>query len=272
MARTLLDLLLERFPTAKRTTLRRMIQARRIRINGRLAQSLKQPIADSDRVEVQDQAPPKQAPTMPLRIVHEDDDILVIDKPAGLLTSTTPREKRPTALAIVRKHVLSSEPGVPVGLIHRLDADASGLLIFSKTNEAYRSLKQQFFDHSVDRIYVARVHGVPNPRKGMIDSRLIEHHDGRMYVTDEPRKGDRAVTHFETISSDKKTSLLRVRLQTGKKHQIRVQLAKRGVPIVNDPVYGEAKPAGRLMLAAVELGITHPRTGKRVTFSIDQPF
>lgn len=271
MPSTLLDILVTRYPTAKRTTLRRMLQEKRIRVNGRLAGSMKQPIGEADRVEVADRPAARQAPTMPIRVVHEDADLIVIDKPAGLLTSTTPREKRPTALAIVRKHVLAGDSRATVGLIHRLDADASGLLVFSKNHEAYVSLKKQFFDHSVDRIYMARVDGVPNPAQGTIDSRLVEHHDGRMYVAKEGGKGERAVTYYETISRTKTSALVRVKLQTGKKHQIRVQLAQRGVPIANDPVYNSAKPAGRLMLAAVELGIDHPRTGKRMTFKVDPP-
>src|SRR5690349_11936946 len=103
---------------------------------------------------------------MRLRIIHEDRDILVVDKPAGLLTSTVPREKRPTLLKMVREYVAQREPRARVGLIHRLDRDASGLLIFSKNHQAYVSLKQQFFKHKVERIYLAVVHGVPTPPAG----------------------------------------------------------------------------------------------------------
>src|SRR5262245_43535727 len=98
-------------------------------------------------------------PRLPFRIVHEDRDILVIDKPAGLLTSTVPREKRPTVLKAMREYLSRTDPRARVGLIHRLDRDASGLLIFSKSHQAYVSLKQQFFKHSVERIYLAVVHG-----------------------------------------------------------------------------------------------------------------
>jgi 23S rRNA pseudouridine1911/1915/1917 synthase len=205
------------------------------------------------------------------RIVHEDRDILVIDKPPGLLTSTVPRERRPTLLAMVREHVADKEPRARVGLIHRLDRDASGLLIFSKNHEAYVSLKQQFFQHTVERIYLALVHGVPTPRRGTIDTRLVERADGTVYSTRDPRKGERAVTHYETIWNRNRQSLLRVKLQTGKKHQIRVHLSERGVPIVNDPMYGRDKPADRMMLVAAELRVDHPRRGQRMTFSVDPP-
>jgi 23S rRNA-/tRNA-specific pseudouridylate synthase len=145
------------------------------------------------------------------------------------------------------------------------------LLIFSKNHQAYLSLKRQFFEHSVERIYLTMVHGVPTPRSGTIDSRLVERADGSVYSSDDPRKGERAITHYETVSQQKHKSVLRVRLQTGKKHQIRVHLTERGVPIVNDPVYSKQKPDGRLMLAAISLTIVHPRTCRPMTFKIDPP-
>ncbi len=206
-----------------------------------------------------------------IQVIHEDADILVIDKPAGLLTSTVPRERRATALAMGRDYVRSREPRARVGLIHRLDRDASGLLIFSKNNGAYASLKRQFFHHRVERIYTAIVRGVPNPRSGRIESRLIELPDGRMVRTRISSKGQLAVTEYQTVASRGDFSLLRIKLHTGRKHQIRSQLAQRGNPIVNDPMYAGEKPDGRLMLAATELSIEHPRTGERKTFRIDPP-
>lgn len=204
-----------------------------------------------------------------LQIAYEDQDILVVNKPPGLLTSTVPREKRPTLLKMVQEYVYQQNERAQVGLIHRLDRDAAGLLIFSKNHQAYLSLKQQFFKHSVDRIYQATVHGTPNPREGKIDSHLVERADGTVYSTDQRGKGERAITHYETVESTGKQSTLRVKLETGKKHQIRVHLAERGVPIVNDPVYCNRIPSGNLKLVAAELTVDHPRTRKRMTFSVE---
>ena len=266
MPREVLDWLIERFPGAKRQTLRRMVQARRVMVNGRAARSVKDLLDERDEIEVSP-AGATARQSLPFLVVHEDDDILVIDKPAGLLTSTVPREKRPTAVALVREYVATNEPRARVGLIHRLDRDASGLLIFSKNHAAYESLKRQFYEHSVRRRYTAVVHGVPTPKSGRIESKLIERADGSMRSTREPGKGQRAITEYETIRRVGKASLLRITLHTGRKHQIRVHLAERGVPVVNDPVYGKEKPNGPLMLAAVELEIAHPRTGKRMCFA-----
>jgi 23S rRNA pseudouridine1911/1915/1917 synthase len=272
MPQTLLDRLLKLYPTAKRTTLREMIQNGRVTVNGSRARTLKQAIEETDAVRVADgrPAPSKRESkpqTLPFEIVHEDSDILVINKPAGLLTSTVPREKRPTALAAVREYIATKEPRAQLGLIHRLDRDASGLLVFSKNHEAYLSLKRQFFEHTVERVYLAQVHGTPNPRAATMDTYLVERADGSVHSTREKkRNAERAMTHYETVESRDGRSLLRVKLQTGKKHQIRAHLSERGVPIVNDPIYSKEKPQGQLMLAAVELSLNHPRSGKRMTF------
>ena len=276
MTQSLLDWLLHRYPTAKRETLKRMLQAGRVTVNGAKPRSLKVAIATADRVEVSDA--PAQArrtaeapPRLPFRIVYEDADVLVVDKPAGLLTSTVPRERRPTLLAAVRAYVLAREPRARVGLIHRLDRDASGLLVFSKNDAAYQSLKSQFFHHTVHRVYLAVTEGVPNPREGRIASRLEERADGTVYSTRDPRKGEQAVMHYEVVEVDGKRALVRVRLETGRKHQIRVHLAQRGTPILGDSVYGKDAAASRLMLAAVKLSFIHPRTGKEVALEIAAP-
>jgi 23S rRNA pseudouridine1911/1915/1917 synthase len=181
-------------------------------------------------------------------------------------------------------------PAPRVGLIHRLDRDASGLLVFSKTHDEYLSLKRQLFERSVERVYAAVVAGVPKPPKGTIDSRLVERADGTVYSTKRPGEGERAVSEYEVVEAREGRALVRVTLRTGRKHQIRVHLSERGWPIVGDAVYGSvepgrwrketpggaswrpAAPAGpRLMLAATKLSFTHPRTGGRLTFERPAP-
>jgi 23S rRNA pseudouridine1911/1915/1917 synthase len=204
--------------------------------------------------------------------VHEDEEVLVVSKPPGLLTSTVPTERRQTAIALVRRYLGERQPRARAGIIHRLDRDASGLLVFSKNNDAYENLKSQFFHHSVERVYTAIVRGRPNPPAGVIKSRLIEMPDGSMRHTDEHGKGQVAITRYETIAAKKGMSLLRVKLETGRKHQIRAHLAKRGVPIVGDEVYGEPSHGeSKLLLCATTLAFNHPRTGQRMTFQIPPP-
>jgi 23S rRNA pseudouridine1911/1915/1917 synthase len=273
---TLLDWLSRKYPLAKRQTLKRMVEAGRVRINGAPAARLKQPVAPEDKVEVSDRPTSsvqgaEQAPP-PFGIVFEDADVIVVDKPAGLLTSTVPREKRPTLLAGVREYVTRRDWRTRVGLIHRLDRDASGLLIFSKNDAAYQSLKTQFFHHSVVREYRAVVHGTPSPPADRIETRLVERADGTVHSTRDPRRGERAISEYEVLTTERRLSLVRVKLETGRKHQIRVHLAARGTPIVGDTVYGPSDArAPRLMLAATRLVIAHPRTGKQTEFTLPVP-
>ena len=208
---------------------------------------------------------------MKLSIVHEDRDVLVIDKPAGLLTSTVPRERRPTALAMVRRHLELTDPRARPGLIHRLDRQASGLLVFSKNHPAYQSLKRQFFHHTVSRVYHAVVCPPPPKAGGRIESFLVERADGSVHSTKIPGRGQRAVTEFAVVARRGDLALLRVTLHTGRKHQIRVHLSEGGWPIVGDIQYGGKSHRTGLMLAAVELAFDHPRTGKRMVFAAAAP-
>jgi 23S rRNA pseudouridine1911/1915/1917 synthase len=292
MTQTLLDVLLKRYPTAKRETLRRMIAAGRVTVNGARPRTLKAALGPDDRVEVSDRpaAPAKGGRRagagaargaragLPFDVVYEDEDLLVVDKPAGLLTSTVPGERRPTLLAAVRAYVESGDPRARVGLIHRLDRDAAGLLVFSKSDMAYHALKTQFFHHDVERMYLAVTSGVPEPRAGRIESRLEERADGTVYTTTSHAKGQRAVTHYEVVAEAGGRALVHVRLETGRKHQIRAHLKEKGTPIAGDPVYGRAEkkraagePPAPLRLLAARLAVTHPRTGTPVAWEIEPP-
>lgn len=205
-----------------------------------------------------------------LEIIHEDRDILVVAKPAGLLTSTVPREKRPTLLAAVNRHLERTSPYARIGLIHRLDRDAAGLLVFSKCPQAYHSLKEQFFHHTVTRLYTVMVRGTLNPKRGTIRSKLVERADGTVYSTTRPGAGQIAETEYEVLKQTKDRALVSVKLQTGRKHQVRVHLSERGAPVIGDVMYGKPDPAG-LHLAATTLAFDHPRTGKRVEFHLPPP-
>ncbi len=197
--------------------------------------------------------------------------VLVIHKPAGLLTSTVPREKRPTALAIISRYLHDTDPEANLGLIHRLDRDASGLLVFSKAPEVFTSLKHQFYKHHVRREYIAITRGVPTPPAGRIESFLTEAPDGTVRSTRRPGKGQRAITDYQTILRGEGHAAVRVTLQTGRKHQIRAHLFERGTPIVGDRMYGPSDSAPRMMLANVILGFKHPGTGDAVEFEIAVP-
>jgi len=251
-----------------------MIQAGRVRINDVVARSANQKVELSDQLATDDRPSNKPAArerASALSIVYEDEDVLVANKPAGLLTATNAREKRQTLLSLVREHVHAQHPRAQVGLIHRLDRDAAGLLVFSKNHQAYLSLKKQFFEHSVHREYSAIVHGVPKEASGRIESRLVERADGSVHATRESGKGELAISHYQVLNSAGKRALVKIILETGKKHQIRVHLNSIGHPIVGDPVYGPPSDSQPLMLAANQLGFAHPRDGRPMKLEIEPP-
>ncbi len=264
----LLDWLILKYPQSARTTLKRMVEQGRVTVNGRRVDRLKFPLSESDVVEVRDRtAVAKPARSLaPLTLVYEDADLLVVDKPPGLLTSTGPREKRPTALAIVQNY-LAGDRRAKAGLVHRLDRDASGLLVFAKSAAAFDSLKSQFFHHSVGRVYEAIVHGRPRDEEGTIESNLVESKEGKVFVARDSGSGQLAVTHFKVMEFRDGFSRVCVKLETGRKHQIRVHLSSRGNPVAGDTVYGPQPPKrDQLQLRAIELDLDHPRTGKRMEF------
>ena len=271
---TILQWLTSRFPNASRQTLKRMVANGTVFVDGRPAARLTQIYEDAARVTLRQphKSDTARSPARrPYRIIFEDGDILVVEKPPGLLTSTVPREKRPTLLAMLRRDLAAGQPGARLGLIHRLDRDAGGLLIFSKNNAAYQSLKRQFFIHSVGRVYTAIVHGHPNPPAGRIASRLVERADGTVHSTVNGARGQLALTHYETLRRIGQATELKITLETGRKHQIRVQMAERGHAIVGDATYDKPDAKG-LRLWATQLSVDHPRTGKRMTFSIAPGF
>jgi 23S rRNA pseudouridine1911/1915/1917 synthase len=275
MPNVLQDWLREQFPQAKQNTLRQMLSANRVRVNGVIARKMNRPIKPNDKIEVSDrvriQPPEENSLLHPLELIHEDDYLLVVNKPPGLLTSTVPTETRPTALAIISRYLYETDPEANLGLIHRLDRDASGLLVFSKTPEVFRALKHQFYKHSVRREYLAITRGVPTPLTGRITSFLSEQPDGSVRSTKNEVKGQKAVSDYQTLARKDGLAAIRVTLQTGRKHQIRAHLFERGVPVLGDRMYGSPHTAPRLMLAAMMLQFDHPGTQQRVGFELPVP-
>jgi 23S rRNA pseudouridine1911/1915/1917 synthase len=206
------------------------------------------------------------------QIIFEDRDIVVVDKPAGLLTIATETERARTLYAWLRAQANNRKPPEKIFIVHRLDREASGLVVFAKTPEAKERLQDQFKDHSAGRQYVAVVEGHVTPEQFTIRSHLAENAAHRVYSTPLASRGKLAITHVRVIARSRSTTSLEVRLETGRKHQIRVHLADRGHPIVGDTVYGSrSKTMGRLALHGATLEFRHPRTGKPVRFESPAP-
>ena len=214
-----------------------------------------------------------------LRILFEDEALLVLDKPAGLLA--VPLERRENADSVVDQLVTYMRPQgkrKPL-VVHRIDRDTSGLVVFAKTSAAQNALRQQFKRHTVERVYRAVVYGHPNPPAGVWRDRLVWDHKALIQKETHPRdpKGKDAVCRYETIERFASTSLIEVRLETGKRNQIRLQARLRGHTLVGETryVYGpdELRPIDfpRQALHAFRLAFTHPSTGTPLKFEAPVP-
>ena len=220
------------------------------------------------------------AEAMALPILHEDDDLLVLDKPVGLVTHPAPGHDEGTLVHALLAHcgTLSNIGGEQrPGIVHRLDKDTSGCLVVAKNDLAHRSLGAQFADRTTRKAYLALVRGVPRPASGTIEQPIGRHpvHRKKMAVVPPPR-GRLARTDYHVRgtlppSGDSPVSLVECRLHTGRTHQIRVHLKHLGYPILGDTLYGGPGTAPRQMLHAWTLGFVHPRTGQPVEFRAPLP-
>ena len=201
-----------------------------------------------------------------LRIAYEDEHLLVVDKPAGLVVHPAAGHGTGTLVhALLEHEIAGGEVAERPGVVHRLDRDTSGLLVLARSEEAYARLRQLVRERKLERRYLALVRGRPRSRRGRIDAPIgRDRHDPtrRSLDTDEPRE---AITHFEVERLLRDHALLAVALETGRTHQIRVHLAAIGLPVVGDPVYGVADPElGRQFLHATSLAFPHPVTHEHV--------
>ncbi len=205
-------------------------------------------------------------------VLHEDEDILVVVKPAGLLTMGTERDKTHTAYALLTDYVRKgyAKSSKRIFIVHRLDRDTSGILVFAKTIQAKIVLQGQW--EETEKKYLAVVHGRCSRKEGTISTYLAENAAHMVYSTPDPSRGKLARTAYRVLRESRDYTLLEVDLLTGRKHQIRVHLAGIGHPVVGDEKYGAGKKAfPRLALHARFLSFTHPVNGRRLTFETGEP-
>lgn len=229
-------------------------------------------LAGGESVELEDAAPPPApAPPAAPAVVWEDEHVLVVDKPAGLVVHPGAGHEGDTLVDALRGRIAGGPPDRP-GVVHRLDRDTSGLLALARSQEAYERLSDLVRQRAFERTYLALVHGRPRSRRGRIEAPIGRDRSDPTRVsldTDTPRE---AVTEFEVERLWAERALLRVRLETGRMHQIRVHLAAIDLPVAGDPVYGVREPGlGRQFLHAAELAFPHPFGRGRVETRSELP-
>jgi len=207
-----------------------------------------------------------------IRVLYEDRDILVVDKRCGLLTVSSEREKENTAYYLLNEYVRkgNKKSRNRVFIVHRLDRDTSGILVFAKTETSKYFLQQRW--QQFQKKYYAVVHGTLMKKEDIIISYLAENSGYKMYSVDDPQKGKLSRTGYKVLTESKDYSLLEIDLLTGRKNQIRVHLSERGCPVVGDKKYGKkVKNIKRLSLHAASITIIHPYSKKKMTFETAIP-
>jgi RluA family pseudouridine synthase len=216
--------------------------------------------------------PSKKHQPKGLSILYEDRDIIVVDKISGLLTMGTEREKENTAYFLLNEYVKKGNERSKnrVFIVHRLDREASGILVFAKSEYSKRFLQDNWQDFS--KKYITVVHGRMQDKEGKISSYLFENKAYKVYSVNDPAKGKYSVTGYHVIKESDQYSLLEINLFTGRKHQIRVHLSEMGHPIVGDKLYGKKeKGIKRLALHSFSLTIVHPETNNEMYFETEIP-
>lgn len=269
----LLSFLLESMKKSSRNSVKSILTRGQVTINGEMIKQHNHLLEISDKVEIlSNQVAESISKIEGVAILHEDDDIIVINKNAGILSVASEREKEFTAYRQITEYVKRLNPKNRIFVVHRLDKATSGIMLFAKSEKIQQALQNTWSDTVKERMYTALVEGNVKKTEGTISSWLTENSSFKVYSSPVDNGGQHAITHYKKIQSNKNFSLLEVQLETGRKNQIRVHLEEIGHPVAGDKKYGSTgNPLRRLGLHATALSLIHPRTGKLVRYTADVP-
>jgi 23S rRNA pseudouridine1911/1915/1917 synthase len=268
----LMKFLIESLPHKNRNNVKTMLKKRQVVVNGTAISQFNHVLKPGDSVELS-RRPAESALKMPgVVIVYEDEHLLVVNKNAGLLTIATEKEKRDTVYSMLSSYVKTQDRSNKIFIVHRLDRETSGLMLFARSKEIKELLQETWTQTVAERTYLAVIDGQLDPPEGTHSSYLFESKAFIVYSSQDPERGQHAVTNYSTVKSNEAFSLLKVNLETGRKNQIRVHMKDLGHPIIGDKKYGSSSnPIKRLGLHAWVLSFKHPVTGKKLRFETSVP-
>lgn len=262
-----------------RAAVQKMIENGSITVNGNPTKN-NYKLKSGDVIEIIPEEPQDAnicAEDIPIDIVYEDDDLLVVNKPQGMVVHPAPGNYSGTLVNALMYHCKDGLSGINgvlrPGIVHRIDKDTSGLLLVAKNDKAHLSLSEQIQKKSVKREYVCVCEGIVKPSKGIVDAPIGRDPSNRLKMAVTPVNSKHAVTHFEVLEHYENASLVKCVLETGRTHQIRVHMKYIGFPVMGDPVYAKSNPmklSGQALHARV-IGFIHPTSGEYMEFSVDTP-
>lgn len=269
---TLMQCLEAKLTDHKRTSIKALMKYNQVAINSMPVSQFDQPIYAGDTLSVNFTRPFVVFSHPRIKLVYEDNDIIVINKGSGILSVSTDNVKDGTAYSILRDYLKKKDPRLMLFVVHRLDRDTSGLMMFAKNVEAKEAMQHNWNNMVLGRRYVAVVEGKVEQEEGVVKSYLAETSQFEVYSTQNPDEGQLAITRFKRLQCNNGYSLMELSLDTGRKNQIRVHMKDLGHPIVGDRKYGaKASPIHRLGLHARTLHFAHPVTKKEMLFETPIP-
>lgn len=269
----LLEYLLVKLPSLGRNKIKSFLVHKQVLVDGMVVTRHDFELAEEDVVTIlKFGRRGKTNEAFALPIIYEDDDLIVINKPSGLLSIASDKEKEKTAYRMLNDYVRRKDPKARIFVVHRIDKDTSGILVVAKNVEIRDALQVRWNEIVKDRGYYAVIEGTMDKPKGTFHTWLLETSTNLMFSSHKKGEGQEAITHYEVKKTNDKYSLLDVHIDTGRKNQIRVHLKESGHPIIGDDKYGNgSNPLERLGLHAYRLSFIHPKTKKLCTFECPIP-
>lgn len=268
----LMEFLMEQLKGKSRTTVKSLLAHRQVSVGTHTITQFDFPLETGQLVTINWGVVATQTRLRGVRILFEDPYLVVIEKEAGMLSIATAKEKLLTTYSILSAHVKKEDPTNRIFVLHRLDRDTSGVMMFAKSEKVQEAMQKDWQESVVRRTYIAVVEGVVEKEEGTIRSFLKENKMLIMYSTKVPGEGDEAITHYKVLKRSEEFTLLEVDLETGRKNQIRVHMKDLGHPVAGDKKYGsKLNPLRRTCLHANILGFNHPITGELLSFETPPP-